>query len=615
MSESILSTDEIRLRLINLEYKDLNKKDFEKEIKQIYLEEYGEILPANIEIIHSRDSKNSEVTSSDYNGTAVYFHSKEKDINELYIISQGTQDGADWEYNLKAMFAGKDFTQAKSANKFTEEVIKEIDNNGELTVTGLSHSLAHNNNTTAHLIYDTFDEIYSVNGAQTNYYQLFNADRDFRREIMNNFNLSRTNPDAIYNLDPKQLETFAKEYYKDKATNVHQLISKDDPLYAVSGARGFFTIGDVKYVDTNPDLPGLRNLMDEIPDEVIKDFQELAIDYTVASKKGGTNAAIQEILGVNMDLVNEIDDIGSAVKVYFTKQGEIDAMVHGLNDKLPGVLSRIKTVTENADVIFGRLVNAGYITEEQKNTLVTELTAIEVELDGIQETVSRLTSIRDMGDFYAQLGGDAAAIIKMKRHYNSIMESFEELNNEDLLAAMEAIGQSHSISEMLEGLSDKKKSYIGTDMVYTTDSGGKEIRVNISASLRMYTDGKSLLEEKKDEIGKLDLAWNTEILQCFEDEKRKVVHKISEIEGSPGSYRSLLRKHVYFSRLDKTVRGIQVHDVFYPLTNADLDTEITSLRESVEEGFTYIENYRKAIEALFDKDDHIATLFDLAGRL
>ncbi|MYL58034.1 hypothetical protein GLW20_10980, partial [Virgibacillus halodenitrificans] len=261
MSESILSTDEIRLRLINLEYKDLNKKDFEKEIKQIYLEEYGEILPANIEIIHSRDSKNSEVTSSDYNGTAVYFHSKEKDINELYIISQGTQDGADWEYNLKAMFAGKDFTQAKSANKFTEEVIKEIDNNGELTVTGLSHSLAHNNNTTAHLIYDTFDEIYSVNGAQTNYYQLFNADRDFRREIMNNFNLSRTNPDAIYNLDPKQLETFAKEYYKDKATNVHQLISKDDPLYAVSGARGFFTIGDVKYVDTNPDLPGLRNLM------------------------------------------------------------------------------------------------------------------------------------------------------------------------------------------------------------------------------------------------------------------------------------------------------------------------------------------------------------------
>ncbi|MYL44244.1 hypothetical protein GLV94_01165 [Virgibacillus halodenitrificans] len=615
MSESILSTDEIRLRLINLEYKDLNKKDFEKEIKQIYLEEYGEILPANIEIIHSRDSKNSEVTSSDYNGTAVYFHSKEKDINELYIISQGTQDGADWEYNLKAMFAGKDFTQAKSANKFTEEVIKEIDNNGELTVTGLSHSLAHNNNTTAHLIYDTFDEIYSVNGAQTNYYQLFNADRDFRREIMNNFNLSRANPDAIYNLDPKQLETFAKEYYKDKATNVHQLISKDDPLYAVSGARGFFTIGDVKYVDTNPDLPGLRNFMDEIPDEVIKDFQELAIDYTVASKKGGTNAAIQEIIGVNMDLVNEIDDIGSAVKVYFTKQGEIDAMVHGLNDKLPGVLSRIKTVTGNADVIFGRLVNAGYITEEQKNTLVTELTAIEVELDGIQETVSRLTSIRDMGDFYAQLGGDAAAIIKMKRHYNSIMESFEELNNEDLLAAMEAIGQSHSISEMLEGLSDKKKSYIGTDMVYTTGSGGKEIRVNISASLRMYTDGKSLLEEKKDEIGKLDLAWNTEILQCFEDEKRKVVHKISEIEGSPGSYRSLLRKHVYFSRLDKTVRGIQVHDVFYPLTNVDLDTEITSLRESVEEGFTYIENYRKAIEALFDKDDHIATLFDLAGRL
>ncbi|AIF45237.1 DUF6792 domain-containing protein [Virgibacillus sp. SK37] len=614
MNENLINSIELKLRLIDLEYENISKNDFTEEIKRIYLEETGELIKADIEIRNAKDLGIGN--ESGYDGTAIYFNSDEYDINEVYIISQGSQGTKDWKYNLQAMLAGQNISQAEDTNEFVKNVMREFKLENEQTkMIGLSHSLAHNNNTTAHLLYDRFDEIYSINGAQTNYYQLLYADTNFKEEVIRKFSISIANRDAIYNLDPKQLETFAKEYYKDKATNVHQLISKDDPLYAVSGARGFFTIGDVKYVDTNPDLPGLRNLMDEIPDEVIKDFQELAIDYTVASKKGGTNAAIQEIIGVNMDLVNEIDDIGSAVKVYFTKQGEIDAMVHGLNDKLPGVLSRIKTVTGNADVIFGRLVNAGYITEEQKNSLVTELTAIEVELDGIQETVSRLTSIRDMGDFYAQLGGDAAAIIKLKRHYNSIMESFEELNNDDLLAAMEAIGQSHSISEMLEGLSDKKKSYMGTDMVYTTGSGGKEIRVNISASLRMYTDGKSLLEEKKDEIGKLDLAWNTEILQCFEDEKRKVVHKISEIEGSPGSYRSLLRKHVYFSRLDKTVRGIQVHDVFYPLNNADLDTEITSLRESVEEGFTYIENYRKAIEALFDKDDHIATLFDLAGRL
>ncbi|MYL57732.1 hypothetical protein GLW20_09460, partial [Virgibacillus halodenitrificans] len=265
MSEvEILDSQQARLRLIDLEYKDLTDNELKKEIKKIYLEEYGELLNGKLEIFHSEDSKILENDVSGYDGTAIYVSTK--DIDELYVISQGTTDIKDWEYNLKSMFAGLDTSQAIATKNFTEEARKHFgidntNNNASTSVIGLSHSLAHNNNTTAHLIYDTFDQIYSVNGAQTNFYQIYNEDKKFNKAVRENFSIPLSDFDAIYNLDPKQLETFAKEYYKDKATNVHQLISKDDPLYAVSGARGFFTIGDVKYVDTNPDLPGLRNLM------------------------------------------------------------------------------------------------------------------------------------------------------------------------------------------------------------------------------------------------------------------------------------------------------------------------------------------------------------------
>lgn len=91
----------------------------------------------------------------------------------MYIISQGTQDLTDWEYNIKAMFAGKDHQQARATDTFVNDAKNELNISDEsLSVTGLSHSLGHNNNTTAQLLYDSFDEIYSINGAQTNFYQL-----------------------------------------------------------------------------------------------------------------------------------------------------------------------------------------------------------------------------------------------------------------------------------------------------------------------------------------------------------------------------------------------------------------------------------------------------------
>lgn len=616
LDEKIVTTEEFRLRLTDLGYQDnLSDEQLIQQIKQMYIEEYGEQIPSDIEIFGSDQSLKLADDKSGYDGTALHFYSKENNINEVYIISQGTQDMVDWEYNLKAMFAGLDYTQAEMTNDFVIDAAEKfnIDPKDEsIPVIGLSHSLAHNNNTTAHLVFDTFDQVYSVNGAQTNYYEVYNADAKFARDVRKHFSIPINDYMAIYDINPKELEKFALNYYADKAENIHQLISKDDPLYAVSGLRGFFTLGEVEMYDTNPDFPGLREIMDDIPDHVVKDFQDLAIQYTISAKKGGPEAAIQDILGVDMSIINKIDGLGSAAKVYATHQSELDTMIRNLNDNLPGIMKQVKQVTGNSEVIFSRFVDAGYITKSQKKEIVTAMTNIEKELEGIQETVSNLVSVRNSGNFWAQIGGDVGAFLRIKGHFDALMESAEVLGEDKYKEILEAIGASHGIAEMLKGISGGKKSYLGTDMILTGSGGGKDIKVNISASLRMYQEGKSVLEDKLSEITLLKNAIESELFDCFKDEKTKVVNKINDLEQNPGMHRSLLRKHVYFSRLDKTVRKINVYEMFYPLENAGMETELTSLNESVERGLNYLEKYRKAIEAFFDKEDHIATLFDLA---
>src|SRR5690606_11543616 len=129
-------------------------------------------------------------------------------------------------------------------------------------------------------------------------------DRSFRKNVINKFDdgLSTFN---IYNISPKELREFAEQYYADKAKNIHQLISLDDPLYAVSGQRGFFTIGEVKYVNTNTDFPGLRELINDIPDDILREYQDLAIQYTISTEKGGIDQFLFDVSGVKMELIQK----------------------------------------------------------------------------------------------------------------------------------------------------------------------------------------------------------------------------------------------------------------------------------------------------------------------
>jgi len=633
MADKILRSDEMRFRVIDMEYDNLSEEEFIERLETIYIEEYGEKLPAEVEIFHSSQSKNLKEDNSGYDGTIIYLNSEENDISEMYVISQGSQDIDDWDYNIKAMFAGRDSQQAEAVNLFIKEAkerfnINEEDSNSideekSTSIIGLSHSLGHNNNTLAHLQYDIFDEIYSINGAQLNYYQLYYSDPNFQRKVNDHFSIS-ANPEAIYTLDPTELQAFAENQYAAKAVNIHQTISYDDPLYAVSGTRGFFTLGEVDYIDTNPDYPGLREMMDDIPDDVIRDFQELAIQYTASSNNGGLDTAINDIIGLDMDIVNQIQS-GDVLKMYVFDQSDWDTMIRDMNDKVPEVLSKIKNVTSNADLIFGRLMEAGYITGSQKNVLVSEITKIEEELEGIQTALENNVSIRDIESstssmqfginpasmFSMQLGGDVGSIIKAAIHGLAIKNSLETLNQDEFLNMIQMIINSHKIPETLESMSIGNKSYIGTDMILTATSGATEIRVNMSAALEMYQKGLVVLEEKETEIVGLDKAVEQEMHEAYQEERRKVIQKINDMEASPTSYGHLLSNHGIFLQLFNKVKKIQVNEVILPLEQAGLDTEIDTLHKTVEKGKLQIEGYRNAVESLFEEDERISKRFDL----
>ncbi|WP_272031313.1 DUF6792 domain-containing protein [Oceanobacillus kimchii] len=624
MNPNLFNTPEIKTRIIDLEYKHFSpkalqniplekaKNNFEIEVKEIFLEETGKLLDEDLKIFHSSESNDLEVQQSGYDGTAIYINKGETE--EVYVISQGTQDIQDWEYNLKAMFAGQSSDQAIATNNFTNDAYTEFDIDNNTNTIGLAHSLAHNNNTTAHLVFNTFDEVFSINGAQTNYYQLYRLDIHFQVSLEEAFSIEGIYD--IYDITPQELHDFAKDYYSDKEQNITQFISEDDPLYGVSGIRGFLTLGDVQYINTNPSLPGLREIVDDIPDDIIVSFQEMAMDYTIAAEQGGMNAGIEKLLGVNPSLFEDKSGGMDYFKWYITSPTEVDTVIRNLNDNVPVLNEKIKIITDNSELIFGRLYEAGYITKNQQDTLITEFGNLQHELNEIQELIERNISVRDLNNPFATLGADSGTILKIMQHGKKFTEIVKNIQDSNILHNLEAITDSHSLIEMLSSLSGdgSNKSYLGRDMVLTSSKGGN-IQINISAALRMYQQCFPLLEEKSTMINNLEKAVTDEIQNAFNEEKQKVMAKINEMEASPGLYRDLLRKHIYFPRLNKTVRQINVHEEFLPLEQADLDEEISYMRQSVEKGKKHIETYRTSIEDLFEAEDHVSDMFNLIGRI
>lgn len=617
MGQLIFENNNIRLRIIDLQYQNLDEDKFEQEIKRIYLEETGTTLDANIDIVHSDTL--SESNGSSYDGTAVNLHSDDGSINEVYVISQGSADAGDWDYNLRGIFAGQEVNQYESTYAFVNESKKYFEQKNNLpepAVIGLSHSLAHHNNSSVQLVTGVFDEVYSVNGAQPTAYHLYKADVKFRQAINREFSIG-ANPDDLFSVSPEKLKVFTENYYQDMTTGIHQLISEDDPLYAGSGARGFFTVGDVTMVDTNPEMSGLRSMVDSVPDDVIADFQQLAVQYSLAFEKGGSPRGIQDLTGVNISVIDKFAEDPSFVgiiKNYFTSSKDLDDMIVNMNEKIPVLLETVESITKNGEQIFGAFVTNGFITEAEKNILVSEMDTAGGKLDEMMEILNTLSIYRD-GELAgntgtAIFGADASGALRLKGLMEDLTKSGDEFSR-ILGPVLEEIGHSHSIEEMLNALGMANgRQYQGNDMIMIGQQDGSEIRVNISAAVRMYQEGQALLGEKRSAVEAIMTTYQTELLDGFEEEKAKVIARINEIESNPVSYTNVLRKYVYFPRLNKSITRITIHDSFQPLSGVSFDDLYSNLLTTIQSTDDFLTSSREAIEKIFEKDEHVAQLFD-----
>ncbi|MEC0302269.1 DUF6792 domain-containing protein, partial [Terribacillus saccharophilus] len=70
LRNSFIDSPEFRARLIDIEYGNWKPAELEEKLRQMYLEETGELFQGNIEIFHSSASNSDFINKSGYDGTA-----------------------------------------------------------------------------------------------------------------------------------------------------------------------------------------------------------------------------------------------------------------------------------------------------------------------------------------------------------------------------------------------------------------------------------------------------------------------------------------------------------------------------------------------------------------
>ncbi|AOL99348.1 Putative uncharacterized protein YvcB [Bacillus subtilis] len=628
---NIFSNENVKLRLINLEY-DYKKKfasnnpkeikeakaEFEAEVRRIYKEETNQNLPKDIEIYTSKElikknnQKDKSIKESGYDGTAIYIKDSENQIDQLHIISEGSADNEDWSYNFFGLFLGIDNSQYRATREFTKEAKKRAGNSDELHTYALGHSLANNNQLMVQLIDGEFDEVYGVNGAQVSVNHLLQADKDLLDAMINKFNVLNT--DELENVRKEDLKKAITQYYNDKGVTakITQRISKDDPLYGVSGKADFITFGNVKMKDTNTDVKGIRSIIDKIPDEEVRSIQTFLRKYSDEYKKGGLNGFVMASTGIDAELVGSIISADGNVakgKIVKDRFGDIQVMVKNIGEKMPAFIKFFHTILNNSGTVVDQLEENGYIDETQRKSIKKQLKIVNSKIGDIEIQYQQLK--------YALSTNNVVAIVyyvcELIGSVNELKDAFETLDTETK-DALKLIVDGHSIVQMLNALSKEKGfSYKGSDIYFTGKSGsGETIQVNLSSAVRIYQNGMKIVEDMEDAISKYQKVYSQEIDEDFIDKKQAIITAIHHMEENPSHYAFDLqfRLAAGFSHTFDKLEKISVHESFHTGALPANDGIVAELKKQTTEKRDFIKNIRESIEKLFEKEEMISQLFD-----
>ncbi|WP_326045986.1 DUF6792 domain-containing protein, partial [Bacillus subtilis] len=546
-----------------------------------------------------------------FNATLVIKDS-ENQIDQLHIISEGSADNEDWSYNFFGLFLGIDNSQYRATREFTKEAKKRAGNSDELHTYALGHSLANNNQVMVQLIDGEFDEVYGVNGAQVSVNHLLQADKDLLDAMINKFNVLNT--DELENVRKEDLKKAITQYYNDKGVTakITQRISKDDPLYGVSGKADFITFGNVKMKDTNTDVKGIRSIIDKIPDEEVRSIQTFLRKYSDEYKKGGLNGFVMASTGIDAELVGSIFSADGNVakgKIVKDRFGDIQVMVKNIGEKMPAFIKFFHTILNNSGTVVDQLEENGYIDETQRKSIKKQLKIVNSKIGDIEIQYQQLK--------YALSTNNVVAIVyyvcELIGSVNELKDAFETLDTETK-DALKLIVDGHSIVQMLNALSKEKGfSYKGSDIYFTGKSGsGETIQVNLSSAVRIYQNGMKIVEDMEDAISKYQKVYSQEIDEDFIDKKQAIITAIHHMEENPSHYAFDLqfRLAAGFSHTFDKLEKISVHESFHTGALPANDGIVAELKKQTTEKRDFIKNIRESIEKLFEKEEMISQLFD-----
>ncbi|MTH55070.1 hypothetical protein GKZ89_16825 [Bacillus mangrovi] len=654
-SNEVLSTEMLRARIAKLEYdipkdpSELELKEFQEKIRQIYIEETGSPPPINITIYHSGSKEYSEDKDTGFDGTVIHFFDPEKGINQSYTITRGSEMGEDsgtgepldWLYNTFGIYTGRNREQYEAASSFQNKVNNEIERkiakeieikktNGqsykdlELSRFGIGHSLGGNLIQMLQLQEGHFKEVYAFNDAPPSAYQLAYIDQEFWFELSDYFSIPENNFDEIYTIPSADLEKFATDYYKERGKNIHHTTSADEILYAISNFRGFLFFGDRNIIETNPEFDGLKGVLDNVSDEDLAVIQKKLAEIAPYYEKGGIDGIVFGVTGydkkfwddsietlkdLDLTTLNPVERAENAITVAKTISSMKDHVglminrVTSLKDELPALLSIVGTVSaeereeiesvidgmvDNLETMKGAIENIGDVATLEKLR--------DGDLSGFLKQVEMLMNTSDI---------IKTEFSEFKAGFGSIKTILEELMDKFGMAT-----EAHLLDAVISALSIDGFSYKGDDMYKAKMVNGKPVIINLSSALRLFKEGLTIYEEKESILKQVKEAYQREYAEDYSHRKGTLMKEIARTELDF----SWAQSRLGYSPTAYKVTKIDVQESIYPIPPANTATfqELFHYHENEQEaGVKQIHKIKSSVEDFFKEDKKIAQMFKL----
>lgn len=616
-NDEVLNTDLIRNRILQLEYDDL----YVGKIKEIFIEETGKEPPTNIEIYSSKDYINNSEANG-FNGTVIHFYDEKQGINQAYTITRGSEfhenhtwRPEDWSYNLMGIFVGSGTSQYNAAIEFDNQITKIISNktNSEVDLKkiGLGHSLGGNLNTLIQLNTGRYETVYTTNPAPPTFYQLYNIDYEFKVKVDKEFKINSFNSLSIYHLDPSALKEFAEEYYKDRGKNIHHTIAEQDILYTVRDVRGFFEVGTTTKIDVlpNKDVANLKSLIDEIPDEIVRDIQiYLAKNYSNAYNSDGFDGLLAELTGFDAGVIDRYQNGESLVLLIY----DTLKMLPKIKERIPKLINYVQLLSSHLPPILNTFQEYGYITENEKLNILIEIESIERDLIYILDTVNFMLSLS-----LSELPELIVRLYILFNKFDNLEQSFNKINenSQGMQTIFKDATNAHSLNYVINALGlQENKRYVSGDLIYSATIDGEKIDVNISSASRIYVWGMHLVEEQRAVLKQMKHLYEMEYIHDFNRRKKNLLEKIYDMESRPYAYQYLLGKFTYDTKLFYRLTKIVVHDSIKPLPYHGFRANFENMFQYIETDINKTEEtlttIKKSIEQLFEEEEKIAnTIF------